>query len=112
MIQERRRHSRYGTLNLLHYSAPSGDRAVVQGMGRTLNISHAGLSLETHVPVEPGQSIALTVGLKEDLVAIEGRVVHCVQGPEDAWIIGIAFDAMPASSREAFHRYLNAFEPS
>jgi hypothetical protein len=110
MIQERRRHSRYGALNLLHFSAPSGDRPVVQGMGRTLNVSQAGLSLETHAPVAPGQSIALTVGLKEDLVVFEGRVIHCAQGPENAWVIGIALDAMPESSREAFQRYIAAFQ--
>ena len=110
MIQERRRHSRYGALNLLYFSAPSGDRPVVQGMGRTLNVSPTGLSLEIHAPVEPGQSIALTVGLKEDLVVFEGRVIHCAQGPENTWVIGIALDAMPESSREAFQRYITAFQ--
>ena len=50
--------------------------------------------------------------VSDDLVAIEGRVIHCTRGLEDAWIIGIAFDAMPASSRDVFHRYITAFESS
>jgi len=110
MTEERRRHSRYGALNLLHFSAPPGDRPVIQGMGRTLNVSQTGLSLETHTPMEPGQRIALTVGLQEDLVVWEGRVVHCAQGPESAWVVGLVLDAMPESSREAFHRYIALFQ--
>jgi len=37
-------------------------------------------------------------------------VVHCAQGPESAWVVGLALDAMPESSREAFHRYIALFQ--
>lgn len=104
MIQERRHHFRYGALNLLHFSTPPGDQPVARGMGRTLNVSLAGLTLETHIPVDPGESIAVTLELGEDLVVIEGQV------SEEVWIMGIRFGAMPETSRQVLQHYIAAFQ--
>jgi hypothetical protein len=75
-----------------------------------LNVSLAGLTLETHIPVDPGESIAVTLELGEDLVVIEGQVIHCGQVSEEVWIMGIRFEAMPETSRQVLQHYIAAFQ--
>jgi len=69
-----------------------------RGMGRTRNVSEGGLLLETHRPLEDGQTVLITLGLKDDLVEIRGRIIH--QEPpasfseETRYCAGVKFTAM------------------
>ena len=54
MGNNKRKHARYDSLNLLTYVCVDSDgKEWNQGMGRTLNISESGLQLETHEPIDP-----------------------------------------------------------
>ena len=74
---ERRRYIRPESLNLLDYIVV--DEQGVQGeysMGRTLNISIGGILMETHVKLQVGQQVMITIGLEDELVDVMGRIVH------------------------------------
>ena len=78
---QNRKYSRFSSLNLLSYSClDENDQVVSQSMGRTLNISKGGLLLETHIPIDPQYQIAITLGLDEELVTINGKVAYCRAG--------------------------------
>ena len=50
-VKDRRRSARHDTLNLIQFVVMGdGDAPVFEGMGRTLNISERGVSLETFSP--------------------------------------------------------------
>ena len=61
--------------------AGDGGAVSFEGMGRTLNISERGVSLETFSPLADAQDVVLTIGLDEEMVEIGGRVVHTRPGP-------------------------------
>jgi hypothetical protein len=92
MTKEKRRHYRINALNLLNYICFDDEGNVTrQGMGRTLNVSESGILLETHVSLDSGFQVTLTIGLEDDLIDIKGKVVFSRPGVEGKYEAGIEF---------------------
>lgn len=108
--QEKRKHSRIDSLNLLNYffSDESGDGST-QGMGRTLNVSESGILLETHTPINIDDIISLTIGLEEDMVEIKGRVVYTKENDKKMYEAGIEFFDVDDKAKETLKKYITAF---
>jgi hypothetical protein len=107
---EKRKHSRIDSMNLLNYVYhDENDEEVNQGMGRTLNVSESGILLETHNRIDPSNIISLTIGLKENVVDIEGRVIYAKENIRGMFESGIEFFEMDDSAREVLKSYIQAF---
>ena len=108
--QEKRKHSRIDSLNLLNYfySDDSGDGSA-QGMGRTLNVSESGILLEVHTPINIDDVISLTIGLEEDMVGIKGRVVYTKENADKMYESGIEFFDVDDKAKETLKKYIAAF---
>lgn len=108
--QEKRKHSRIDSLNLLNYvySDDSGDGST-QGMGRTLNVSESGILLEMHTPISIDDIISLTIGLEEDMVEIKGRVVYTNENDKKMYESGIEFFDVDDKAKETLKKYIEAF---
>ena len=108
--QEKRKHSRIDSLNLLNYAYAdeSGDGSI-QGMGRTLNVSESGILLEMHTPINTNDVISLTIGLEEDMVGIKGRVVYTKENAKKMYESGIEFFDVDEKAKETLKRYIAAF---
>ena len=108
--QNRREHARINALNLISYSCIDETiQAVAQGMGRTLNVSQDGILLETHVPIDPKHTVALTIGLEDDLINIKGKVVFSMAGGEDRFEAGIEFIEIDEAALDVLKKYIKAF---
>lgn len=110
MSQDKRQHSRYDALNLLYYELPGDRQPVAQGMGRTLNVSHSGILLETHASIEAGDVVMLTIGFEEDLVDVRGEAIHSEPTADGRYATGIHFERMDAAARSVLDRYIEAFQ--
>lgn len=109
--KEKRGHYRINSQNLLNYACyDDQDNLVKQGMGRTLNVSETGILLETHVELEAGSRTELTIGLEEDLVTIQGRIVYVKSGQEGKFESGIHFFDIDAKAHEVLKKYIQAFQ--
>ena len=106
---ERRKHIRIHSLNLAYICLDEKEENLKQGMGRTLNVSEAGLLLETHFPLEPKQILSLTIGLEEDLVEIKGRVIYSRTGLRGKFETGIRFLEIDETADRILNKYVNAF---
>ena len=108
--QEKRKHSRIDSLNLLNYiyTDESGDGST-QGMGRTLNVSESGILLEMHTPIDIDDIISLTIGLEEDMVGIKGRVVYTKENEKKMYESGIEFFDVDERAKETLRKYITAF---
>jgi c-di-GMP-binding flagellar brake protein YcgR len=108
--QEKRKHSRIDSLNLLNYvySDDSGDGST-QGMGRTLNVSESGILLEINTPINIDDIISLTIGLEEDMVEIKGRVVYTNENDKKMYESGIEFFDVDDKAKETLKKYIAAF---
>ncbi len=108
---DRRHAARFDTLNLLDFTAfNSIGEPVARGMGRTLNVSMEGILLETTVPLEKDQQVAVWLGIEEKLVEIQGRVMHVVEGQEGRCHAGIKFRRVkPPEAKGILQAYLDLF---
>jgi c-di-GMP-binding flagellar brake protein YcgR len=112
---KRRRFKRERTLNLVDYIVLGEDGThLSRGMGRTRNVSEGGLLLETHRPLENGQIVLITLGLKDDLVEIRGRIMHqetpASFSEETRYCAGVKFTAMNKKGIEALKNYIQALQ--
>jgi len=89
---ENRESKRNDTLNLLDYVViDESGNPVNRAMARTLNVSENGILLETHLPLDEGQKLIITLGLENDLCEIKGKIVRIVSAEEDKYSYGIVF---------------------
>ena len=90
--EEKRRYSRFTSVNLLSYACFDEDRKPLeQGMGKTLDMGLGGLLMETQVPIQAKYILLMAINLKEELIEIKGRVVYCKEFEPKIFHIGIRF---------------------
>lgn len=109
-MNEKRRYSRVDSIYLLNYvNLDENDKALMQGMGRTINVSESGIMLETHVELKENATVDVVVGLKEDMVPIRGKVVFTRPTETGRFQSGIEFLAIDPPALETLRRYIEAF---
>lgn len=107
-----RRYLRRDALHLLDYLVINDDGSEgLYSMGRTLDVSIDGIQLETDKKLAPSSLIKITVGLENDLIDIEGRVIHCSPSL-DRYVSGINFLKVSKEGRRILARYIEAFNRS
>jgi c-di-GMP-binding flagellar brake protein YcgR len=107
---EKRRHIRINSLNLSDVVVNEEGDIVLQGMGRTLNVSESGILLQTHFGIDIDQIVSLTIAFGEELLNLRGRVAHSKKGDEETSETGIEFLDVDESSRQVLKRFIKAFE--
>lgn len=107
---EKRKHIRYTSTNLLSYICVNANDAVVQqGMGKTLDVSEGGILLETHVPIDPDNTVHLDIGFKDDVVRLVGEVAYTRKGESGRAESGIHFKTYDDESRQILRRFIESF---
>jgi hypothetical protein len=109
-MQEKRKHSRIESTHLLNYlySDRSGENNL-QGMGRTLNVSESGILLETHTPLEVNNSVSLTIGIEENVVTINGRIIYSKKNQNDMYEAGIGFFDVQEEAQVVLKQFIDSF---
>jgi hypothetical protein len=59
---------------------------------RTLDMSQAGVKLETIEPLDKNALLEMEIAIKESIFSVSGRVVYCRKIPDGNYIVGIQFD--------------------
>ena len=108
MEQDRRKYPRIDSHNLVYLVVKEGDEISQQGMGRTLNVSQAGIRLETSFIIKPTQTIWLTLGFMEDTVDIKGELVYFLSG-EAKQDYGIRFLDINSRAWDVLNVYIRNF---
>ena len=109
-MTEKRKHSRVDSIYLLNYVHLDKDgKKLMQGMGRTINVSESGIMLETHVSLSENDTVDVVVGLKEDMVTIRGKVIFTRATENGRYQSGIEFLSIEDTSLATLRRYIDAF---
>ncbi len=106
---DKRRHVRINSLNLSYVCVNDKGEAVSQGMGRTLNVSESGILLETHFNIDLEQILSLTVALEEELMDIDGRVVHRREKKDGRYETGVEFLKTDEAEFQILKRFIQLF---
>ncbi len=110
MNTERRRYIRPESLNLLDYLVvDAAGRPGDYSMARTLNVSKGGILMETHIPLPKGQQVMVTLGLKDQLIDVMGRIVYTAieDGRHHS---GIEFFHVSDNDKRVLDSYVTAFK--
>jgi len=109
MTTERRRFIRPEALNLLDYLVVDEQgRQGEYSMARTLNVSKGGILMETHRQLPLGQQVMITLGLKEQLIDVMGRIVYAV-GEAGRFHNGVEFFHLSDGDKRILDHYVAAF---
>ena len=108
---DKRRDPRISSSNLISYvSRDENNQAIMQGMGRTLNVSEGGILLETHVPIDPHHVVTLTIALEDELMEFKGRIAHSMKREDGGFTTGIKFIQMNEEKRQFLGQYVIFFK--
>ncbi|WP_028317227.1 PilZ domain-containing protein [Desulfobulbus elongatus] len=109
MTTERRQYIRPESLNLLDYLVVDEQgRPSDYSMARTLNVSKGGILMETHIPLPKGQQVMITLGLKDQLIDVMGRIVYSASD-SGRHHSGIEFFHVSDNDKRVLDDYVAAF---
>ncbi len=110
-ITNKRNYARKNSLHILDYVLlDEKGESVGNSMGRMLNVSQKGLLLETHTPITKGQTLLMTIGLKEKLVKLKGVVTHAEELKKNTFSSGVEFTDIDKSSKRKINKFLNSLK--
>jgi hypothetical protein len=108
---EKRIDLRIESSNLLSYVClDENNREMMQGMGRTLNVSEGGILLETHVFLDPHYSVSLTIALEDELMVFKGKITHFRKREDGKCESGIEFIEMDEVKSSFLRQYIVIFK--
>lgn len=108
---DKRRHIRVASTNLLNFVClDETGEPCHQGMGRTLNVSESGILLETYKPIDPRTPISITIGIEEELVDLEGKVIFLKESAKGIYEAGIQFSHINDNERKILLKFIEAFK--
>ncbi len=108
---DKRKNQRVKSPNLLVYLCIDEEKnEVIQGMGRTLNVSEGGILLETHVPIDPRHTVLLTIAMEEDLTHFKGKIAHSKEREDGRFESGVEFLEMDEKKRRFLRQYMIIFK--
>lgn len=109
--EDKRKNERVKSPNLLAYLCLDTDKSkVIQGMGRTLNVSEGGILLETHVPIDPQHTLFLTIAMEDDLMHFKGKIAHTSKREDGKFESGVEFIEMDEQKRRFLRQYIVIFK--
>ena len=107
---DHRESARKDSLNLLDYVVlDDAGNQVDRAMARTLNVSERGILFETHLCLEKGRELIITIGLENDLCEIRGRIAHAEQCGDDSFHYGVEFLDMTDKDAATLSGFLKEF---
>ena len=110
-MDENRKNKRIDSTNLLNYVCLDNEgEAYAQGMGRTLNVSAAGILLETHAPLDPETTVSLTIGMEEQIIDIKGLSIYSQKNDQGSYETGIEFVDVQAAELAVLKKFIQMFE--
>lgn len=105
--KEKRRYIRVDSINLLNFIYFDENlKEESQGMGRTLNLSEAGLLLETNSLFKVKRELSLNIGLKEKVLSINGTVIFSDNSESGLRKSGIKFAGIGADELDTLKRHI------
>ncbi len=109
MTLKKRTSQRFDSLNLISYECMDENNNIIQqGIGRTINLSETGILLETQALMELNTLIVMSAGLKDELIEIKGKIVHCKKADNKKFEIGVHFLEKDQTVKRIIKEYLLA----
>lgn len=103
---DQRQTTRVESLNLSYFCIDDEENIIAQGMGRTLNISTAGILLETSEPVPEGKTVDMEIAMQDNIISVSGTVVHSTEEKDNLYHTGIHFTKLSDEDKETLSKFI------
>lgn len=107
--REKRSQPRYDSLNLSYILVDEDGNFIEQSVGRTLNISESGISLETHFETNTRQGLLLTIALEDELIELKGKIIYCRTGADAMFETGVSFTELSEKDAGTLRKFIKIF---
>lgn len=94
-------------VQLDHEGAPHDQRP-----SRTVNLCLEGVGLQSDYPVEPGETVKVTMALGQGLITFRGKVIYVNPSETQGFRFGVSIRDMDKMDKIALTRYIYYFNPS
>jgi len=109
--KEKRKHIRVNSINLLNFVYFDENlKEEFQGMGRTLNVSEAGLLLETNSLFKTKREVSINIGLEEEILSINGIVIFTARNKSGLPKAGIKFKSISDNELDILKNHIQTFQ--
>ena len=109
-MKDKRKYPRVSSLNLSYVCIDEKENIINEGMGRTLDVSEAGIRLETNFFINPGQMLSLTIAIEDNLLDVKGKVVYSESDADGVSRAGVEFTELNESSRDVLKKFVQFFQ--
>ena len=93
MTSEHRATPRIDKLSFISFiETENGEQNSPVSIGRTLNISAAGLGIESFQEIPAGSTMEMDIGLEDEIITARGKVVRSSPLDSGGFYLGIEFD--------------------
>jgi Tfp pilus assembly protein PilZ len=104
--QDKRRFPRLDSVHLISYTHfDDAKNPIEMGMCKTLDLSHGGVTIQTHRLFAVGTKLEMVVALEERLVKPKGRVVHVREVGKDLYEVGVCFTDLDEADRASLTEF-------
>ena len=110
IFKENRKNKRIDSINLTYFALDQNGNIIQDGIGRTLNVSAAGILLETSVLLDLTQRVLLAIGLEDDLIDVKGNVVYSYKHDNGTYKTGIEFYDVDETAFQVLKFFINYFK--
>lgn len=110
MDANRRKQTRYDSMNLTCICVNEKDQQVHEGMGRTLNISKTGILLELSFAAKYGQTMSIATSFNEEVIDLHGMVMHSSRSENGKYFAGIHFTDIDSHAQEVITKFIDNFK--
>ena len=110
---ERRQHPRIEAIELVSFeNYETNQTELMQGMGKTLDISMGGMCLVSRHALPLGSTLKLTLAIDDFLFEAEGRIMSLTLTDDLNVKIHIEFDELAGKDKDALESFLSNLENS
>ncbi len=104
------RKKRLESLNLVSFSHLGTDgKPDLEGVGRTLDLSEGGILLEITSKIPSSEELLdVTIGIRQNIVKVHGRIVHQRPLPNGNFALGVSFTDLSPTDRQTINTFLEA----
>jgi hypothetical protein len=104
---EKRAFPRVESSNFSYVYLDKKNQVVDRGTGKTINISEGGFLIETNLELKKNYSLIATIELPDDVVELQGKIVHCKFLGGDKYIAGVQIDDISNSGKPLWKRLID-----
>jgi c-di-GMP-binding flagellar brake protein YcgR len=111
--REKRRFPRLDSTHLISYTHfDDTNRPDEMGMGRTLDLSQGGVTIQAHRAFPVNTGLEMVIALEEKLIRAKGRVVHARAVGKELYDLGVCFTEIQESDRLLLMEFFQKISPT